>query len=236
MASIPCPTTSASRWPQFPAQQQEHQDALHSLPYSCLKTPSIIKQVMTFCNGKRNRNPVNLINLYIYNLNNIICRHNNKINHGVKKFVMSQICHYLKNLSWCQIYVVMSTNTSWHQQILHDLKKFVMTYFLCHNVKKFIMMSKSSSLRQKVSHDVKNISWYQKYVLMSKRSSWHQKVHHHGKKWVKTSNICQEVQKFVMTSQMLWCKKVHHYVKNALIFCHYVKNSSWHQTRGLSAW
>ena len=66
MASIPCPTTRAPRWPQFPAQQQEHQDALHSLPYSCLKTPSIIKQVMTFSNGKINRNPVNLINLYIY--------------------------------------------------------------------------------------------------------------------------------------------------------------------------
>ena len=115
-------------------------------------------------------------------------------------------------LSWCQ-------NTSWRRTIWHDdkkvssdIKKHVMTskdtsfrQNVRHDVNKHVMTSKirhdvrDTSWRQKVRNDVKNTLWLQK------KSSWRQQIRHDVKNmW----NVCYDVKDIAMTSKsMPWHKR-----------------------------
>ena len=134
---------------------------------------------MTFSNCKRKQQSCQS---QLYNMDNInmLCGHNNKICHDVKK------------------YFTTSKTTSWRQKVCHDVKKLVH-----HGVAKLFMTSKSLSLcqiyvttpksssgSQTVHHECqkyvttsKSLSWCKKYVTMSKSSSWRQKVCPDDKKY-----------------------------------------------------
>ena len=107
----------------------------------------------------------------------------------VKQYIMtSKICPDFKKF----VKYVVSKSLSRNQKVLHNIKKLIMT-------------SKSSSWhKQKVSHEVKNMSWRltvhhditnrsnglsrsKKYVMTSNSSPWRQNVRHYVKKVVITS-------------------------------------------------
>ena len=92
----------------------------------------------------------------------------------------------------------------------HGVKTFVMTSIIA----TYVMMSKRSSLLQKVRHNVKNVmmskrlSWCQKVCHEVKNTSWHQK--HAMASEICKNKFCNEVK------NMSWLQKVPYDVKNTL--------------------
>ena len=134
-----------------------------------------------------------------------------KIRHDVNKYVMMSM------------FVMTSKSTSWNQQVHYDVKShevkvmswrqksmlscqkvcrvfqsYVRTSTVRHDVKKYVIMSKSMSCVSKLRHDIKSMSWYQKVQLhynvkgTSKSTLWRQKWR---QGYIKTS-------KYVMTSKL----------------------------------
>ena len=152
----------------------------------------------------------------------------------------NKFCNEVKNMSWLQKVpydvkntlrrqnktskcsqkkvekFVMMSNTSWRQKVCHDDKKFVMMSKTFHDVKRFVITLKSSSWCQKVCHDVKRLSWSKKYTMMPMTS----KTHFHIILFMKWCKKCHEDKKLVMTS------KIRHHAKNTSLR---QKSSPWRQ-------
>ena len=134
----------------------------------------------------------------------------------VKKFVMMS-----KNMSWHQKHLMTSkmfviSSQIWSQWVCHNVKKFVMTSKTRHDIKRFVVTNKS--WRQKVCHDVKNTTL--KYIMMSntrhdvkkfvmklkthdvKNFVMMSKIHHDVKKFVIMSKTLHDAKKFFMTSKI----------------------------------
>ena len=128
-----------------------------------------------------------------------------------------------------------SKGASWRKNICHDVKQFVMTSKIRHDVTKFATTSKSSSWRQNVLHDTKTF-WHKKnrhdvkkFVIMAKNVSWRQQVRHdvNNTSWrqkvrhddkipydVKTFVILCQNFRHIMSKSSSLCQKVHHNVNH----------------------
>ena len=148
-----------------------------------------------------------------------------------------------------------SKGASWRQKNCHGIKKCVKTSKLLQDVKKYVMMSKSSSwhalwhvmisnIRQRVRHDIqehfmtsKSWSWlfcdvmtnfFQKFILTSKSTSWRQIMMWKSLSWrVFFQKVCHNIKKYLMTS---WRQKVRHdvqtFVMACFVTCHDLQNTS----------
>ena len=182
-----------------------------------------------------------------------------KIYHNGKKYIMtSNKCNDIKITSWhykaCQKYIMKCDNTSlhkkyiWHQYVMistihHEVKKYIITSILFHDIEvmswrqKYVVTLKSTSLRQKVHHDMKRIynikkciitskvrhggklyvirSKLQHDIMMPKGMSWHQKIN-------MTSKVCHDV---ITSKHTSWCPKVRYDDQNYEKYL----NISWRQ-------